>query len=482
MKKGYRFLVILTIVLGVLSLLRHGFIGPIALFTGLPDLVVWQFIAGLFSATLTFLIARFFNQEFIHGYVERAWNIKVPNLIGDICSGLVIFTGGCLILSLVFNKNISALIVTAAGSAALLGFAMKDFAVALATGIMLNFEDTLKVGDKVKIGEHVGTVHQITWRNTVLLTDSLQSIYIPNVKMSNAVVINLDLPNPNTQQSIIFNIGYGVSVESAERILYAATLSAIGVKFVNPPYIYARELTGTGVKYEIQYSITDYRDLKSAEHAIIKSVLECMRIANISVDDKVKIANRSLDVYHLVQQVKLFHQCPKEALENISQELVPHRFTPGNVIVRTGERRDAIFIIAEGMASRIMLDDTDSLVKQRLIATEFFGRQALFGFMPHSATVTAEADVLVYELNKTSLEKLFKLYPELRESFALTLAGLNLVEERAALQEEVTRQEELAYMRNIYIGQLEANYPINRTLVLVEPPPADATAQSINAN
>jgi len=458
MKKGYRFLVVLTIVLGFFSLLRDGFIGPIALFTGFPDEVVWQFVAGIFSATLTLLIARIFNQEFIHGYVERAWNIKVPNLIGDICSGIVIFMGGCLILSLVFKQNISALIVTAAGSAALLGFAMKDFAVALATGIMLNFEDTLKVGDKVKIGEHVGTVHQITWRNTILLTDSLQSIYIPNVKISDAVVINLDLPNANTQQSITFNIGYDVSVESAERILYAATLGAIGVKFVNPPYVYARELTGAGVKYEIQYSITDYRDLKTSEHAIIKSVLECMRIANISVNDAVKIANRSSDLYHLVQQVKLFHQCPKEAWEGISQELVAHRFTSGSIIVRNGERRDSIFIIAEGMASRIMVDDSDSLVKERFIATEFFGRQALFGFMPHPATVTAEADVLVYELNKTSLDKLFKLYPELMESFALTLAELNLAKMRAVFQRDAVRQEQLAHMKSIYVGQLEANY------------------------
>jgi small-conductance mechanosensitive channel len=156
MKKGYRFLIVATIALGFLSLLQDSFIGPIALVTGFPDEVVWQWVVGAFSVTLTFLVARVFNQEFIHGYIERAWNVKVPNLIGDICSGIVIFIGGCLILSLVFKQNISALIVTGAGSAALLGFALKDFAVALATGIMLNFEDTFKVGDKVKIGEYVG--------------------------------------------------------------------------------------------------------------------------------------------------------------------------------------------------------------------------------------------------------------------------------------------------------------------------------------
>lgn len=464
MKKGYRGLVVLVIVLGFLSLLRESFIGPIALVTGFPDELVWQWVVGAFSAALTLLVARVFNQEFIHGYVERAWNVKVPSLIGDICSGIVIFIGGCLILSLVFKQNISALIVTGAGSAALLGFALKDFAVALATGIMLNFEDTFKVGDKVKIGEYVGRVHQITWRNTVLLTDHLEAIYIPNVKISDAVVINLDLPNSNTKQSISFNIDYDVSVESAERILYAATLGAIGVKFAQPPQVYARELTDSGVKYEIQYVITDYRDKKFSEHAIIKSVLECMRVANITVssgallEDRIKIANRSLDLYHLVQQVKLFNKFSKDVWVNISQELIPHRFSPGDVIVHSGQQKDAIFIIAEGIASRTMVDSNDSLVKQRFIATEFFGRQALFALMPHSATVIAEADVLAYELNRESLQKLIGQDPKLLDLFASTLAELNYADERAANPEDRIKPEELAHMKNIFLGQLLAHY------------------------
>ena len=272
------------------------------------------------------------------------------------------------------------------------------------------------------------------------------------------------MPNANTKQSLTFNIDYDVSVESAERILYAATLGAIGVKFASSPYVYARELTDSGVKYEIQYVITDYRDRKSAEHAIIKSVLECMRVANISIssgsaeEDRVKIANRSLDLYHLVQQVKLFHQCSKEIWVSISNELVPRRFKPGEIIVHAGQLKEAVFIVAEGMASRMMVDANDSLIKQRFIATEFFGRQALFAFMPQVATVTAEADALIYEFSKDSLQRLIRLHPELIETFASTLAELRLEEERAASVDGSIKSGEIAHIKNIYIGQLEANY------------------------
>jgi CRP-like cAMP-binding protein len=138
--------------------------------------------------------------------------------------------------------------------------------------------------------------------------------------------------------------------------------------------------------------------------------------------------------------------------------LVPRRFKPGDIIVHAGQRNDAIFIIAEGMASRMMVNANDSLVKQRFIATEFFGRQALFALMPHIATVTAEADALIYELSKESLQKLLGLHPELIEIFASTLAELNLEEERVVSVDGALKPGEISHVKNIYIGQLEANY------------------------
>jgi len=450
--------------LALLSSLREGFIGPIALVSGIPDEMIWQWVMGACCLTLTLLVSRIINQEFIHGYIERSWHVKVPSLIGDIGSGVVIFIGGCAVLSLVFKQNISALIVAGAGSAALLGFALKDFAVALATGIMLNFEDTFKVGDKVQIDEFSGVVHQITWRNTVLMTDSLEAIYIPNVKISDAVVTNLDFPSPNIKRIISLNIDYDVSAESAERVLYAATLGAVGVKFSMPPKVYARGLTESGVKYEIHFVLTNYRDQEEAEHAIFKSILECMRVADITIfsgaapQDRIKITNRSLDVFHLVQQVTLFNRLSKGIWEQIARELVAHRYLAGEIIVRAGERRDSIFIVAEGIASRTMVDPDDHLIQRRFIATEFFGRQALFGFMQHAASVIAETDVLVYELSHVSLARLIKANPDLLNLLANTLAELNWREGRALSAGETLSPEELTHLRNIYLGQLEANY------------------------
>ena len=156
MKKSYRGLIITLVVLIVLSNLNEGFIGPIAYVLQVTSATVWEWVTGAAALVFTMLVARFLKQEFIHGHVERTIEAKVPELISTITSGMLIFIGCCLILSLVFGRNISALLAALAGSAALLGFALKDFAVALFAGIILNLEKSFQVGDVVRIGDKQG--------------------------------------------------------------------------------------------------------------------------------------------------------------------------------------------------------------------------------------------------------------------------------------------------------------------------------------
>lgn len=467
MNKQYRLLVALTFFVGVLCSLGQGVTAPISLVTGVSEIVVEQMLIGALFFLFTLLTAKVIKIEFIHGYIERTLKVKVPNLIGDIGSGTIIFIGSCLILSLVFKQNISALLVTGAGSAAILGFALKDFAVALASGITFNFEDSFKVGDRIRVmvdkDGHEGIVQRITWRNTVLLTDHLQTVFIPNVRLSAATIINYDLPDRSNKRLLRLVIDYDVSVESVERVLYAGVLNAVGVKFTAPPVVRATGLKESGVEYLITYTIADMRDRLPAEHAIMRSVLESMRVANISIarsnyyDTTARIANRSLDLYHLVQQVKLFAGLDEDIARNIVNLLESQRYAPSSIIVYGGERDDALFIVAEGILSRDIVDK-DGISKQRFIATEFFGVEALFLNVPHQANVTANTDALVYKLSKQSLRKLLEQNPNLIGQLSNNLAKY-YGEDNQDLPFDGANS--LAYRRALYEGIIDANYSRN---------------------
>jgi small-conductance mechanosensitive channel len=465
MNKQYRLLAALAFFVGLLLILGQGFSGPLSLVTGSPEAEIEQLLVGILFFFITLLIAKIFKIEIIHGYVERALKVSVPVLIGDIFSVMVIFIGSCLILSIVFKQNISALVVAGAGSAAILGFALKDFAVSLAVGISLNFEDTYKVGDRIKIQTrnafYEGIVQKITWRNTVIVSDLLETVFIPNIEIIKSSVTNYDLPNRQVKLNLMIEMDYDVSIDSAERILYAGTLNALGVQFSAPPVVQAIDIKESGVLYEIRFSISDMRDRSSARHAIIKSVLESLRVANIMIsrsldyDQELKISNRAQDIYHLVQQVRLFSNFPQEALNDLANALVPRRFDTSSRIVFAGESLDVIFIVAEGIVSRPCLGPDENLTQQRFIATEFFGEEALISGLPHQSTVSAETNVLLYQINKEVLQQVLNKYPQLLKQLAT-----NLALDRVVASENLSfeKPKNFEYQKALYEGMITANF------------------------
>lgn len=470
MKNSYRLLTTITCLLGALCVLGDFVEGSIAFLFDIEEQTVKQWLVGIFFASFTLLIAKIVKQKLIQEYVSGALKIEVPPLVGDLAAGIVAFTGGCLILSFVFKHNISGLIVTGAGSAAIIGFALKDFAIALATGLMLNFETTLKIGDRVKIlvdgGGHEGKVHEINWRNTVLMTDSMQAIYIPNIKISSATIINYDLPDPRYAGSISVEINYDVSVESAERILYAGALGADGVQFATPPRVKAKDLNPTGIGYEVAYVLKNYRDAGMAKHAILKSVLDSMRLSNISVasntEEPTKIASGSLDVFRLVQQVKLFNGFSSELLTEICENLKAERFLTGAHIQSSGKRESALRIVGEGIISFEVIDQDFLMKTTRLVVTEVFGTDSLISLTPQSQSVQSVTDSLLYKLDSTSLQKVISRYPDVVDALAVNLAKLNFEEGMAAQRYDLNHIPDTNYLVQLYAGIIHSNYLVDQ--------------------
>ena len=452
MKKIYRNLILIIITLFILSKLYEGFIGPIAFVTGIPDETIWQGIAATYTFFIFLLIAVIVQNEFVHGYLERVTQTKIPALIGNVVTGFVLSFGVCIILSLVFDQSISTLLATLAGSLALLGFALKDYAVALVTGLVLNVEKSFKVGDEVSIDGMQGTVSQITWRNTVLTTSSGETIFIPNVSIFSTNITNFDLPNSNALRTVEITIDYDISVESVERIMYAAVLSAKGPKFVGTPSVFARKLLPNGILYEVQFTIEDNRDGLSSDHAVIRSILDCMRKSDISV------TNRSSDLLYLVQQVKLFNQFSNEQCLTVTKYLLERRYAPLATIVHFSEVRNSLFIIAEGIVKCTMIDSDDQLIDQNYISTEFFGSDALFACLPQKVNAVSQSDVLTYEITQEALQSLFNIMPELKEAFAKNLALIQWKALNRNRYEDTIKPEELEPLENFYSGQIYANY------------------------
>lgn len=466
----YGRLAICFLLFGALVYLERLFTGPLAFVTGLSDASLAQWVHAAFAFTITLLLARIVRWEIVHGWLERRSGKKVPELIGDMLVGLVIFIGICLIVSHIFKRDITALVAAGGATMMIVGIALRDIIMALFTGILLNVEKPFKVGDMVCINDkHIGKIERITWRTTVLQTRNNDIIFIPNIALANAVILNQSMPDTRSKRAVEVLIDYDTSVESAERILYAAVLGAVGIEQIGSPTVFARKLERDGVLYEVAFVIADWAQDKKSEHAVIKSILKCMRDAEITVSfpkreiiqspQRVRIANRSLDVYHLVQQCRLFRGLPDEICLRISNVLVERHLGAGAQIVQAGESRQSLFIIGEGMAKRtISNQDGSRLTQERFIATEFFGRRSLFACQPQAATVQAETAVLAYELDRRALAGLIQETPELIATLAQALARLAWSETHIDNQGIEPPPAVMERLIHLHRGQIEASY------------------------
>ncbi len=259
-------------------------------------------------------------------------------------------------------------------------------------------------------------------------------------------------------------------MESVERILYAGVLGAVGIKQEKPPNIFARKMTQDGILYEAQYFISNKTNGLKADHAVIKNILESMRRSDISVAmhrqgvvngmTRSKISNRSSDLFHLIQQVRLFRNFSDPLCLAIIDLLLTHRFPAGAQVVDLGEMRNSLFIVAEGRVKRQTLDHDDLIKDEFFVSTEFFGRRALIACLPQAAKAVAETPTLIYELHQSALQTLIHRNPEIVDALASNLAQLRMMQAGRSDSADGQTGGALAHLVNHYRGQIEANYDV----------------------
>ena len=152
-------------------------------------------------------------------YTSREEGIKRSlSLFNTIISITIYCLGGLVILD-AMGISITP-IITALGVGGLaVALALQDTLSNLFAGIYITIAHILKPGDYIMLssGEE-GTVNDVTWRSTTLLTLSKNIIVIPNSKLANTIVTNYSLPEKSLDVSIPFGVGYGSDLDKVEQV------------------------------------------------------------------------------------------------------------------------------------------------------------------------------------------------------------------------------------------------------------------------
>lgn len=174
---------------------------------GESKLTVALVLTLVISFTVLFIgsewIRRFLVRKIL---VKRDMALGTRESIGTIVKYILIIAGIFSILQ-TNGIDLSAFGVLAGAIGVGIGFGLQNITNNFISGLIILFEQPIKVGDRIEVGDVNGDVVKISSRSTTVITNDNISIIVPNSKFIDTEVINWS----HNEYRIRFNFPVGVS-------------------------------------------------------------------------------------------------------------------------------------------------------------------------------------------------------------------------------------------------------------------------------
>jgi small-conductance mechanosensitive channel/CRP-like cAMP-binding protein len=369
-------------------------------------------------------------------------NVRAPRILEDI---LVI--GGYVLWAMVrmtsIGVDLSSLIATSAVITAVVAFAMQDTLGNILGGLALQLDNSLEIGDWVKLDDLSGRVVEIQWRYTAIMTRNGEKVVVPNSQLMKGkftVLLDADAGVTAWRRWVWFNVDYSAApaqvIATVERAVAEAQIDNVAKS--PPPSCVAMDFVPGAIRYAIRYWLLDPQDDDPTDSIIRVHVLTALQRAGwrIALPDQVVHLVKEDEAYrHRLHQrdlqrrlealagVELFSCLSDAERRMIAERLSYAPFARGAVMTRQGAVAHWLYLITRGEADVVWVAPNGD---QRLLTTvpagRVFGEMGLMTGAPRVATVVAKSDVECYRLDKSGFEDIIRARPELAESMGHILA------------------------------------------------------------
>jgi small-conductance mechanosensitive channel len=410
--------------------------------------------------------------------VMRALRIEVPRILADVVAAAAYVVGLIIILSL-WGVNLGGLIATSAVLTAVIGFSLQDTLGNLMGGVTLQMEKSVQPGDWIKVGNEVGRVVEVRWRQTTLETRNWETVIIPNSMLSKNLftVLGRRIGQPvQWRRWVHFNIDYRHKPTDVIRVVTQALLRAPieGVAREPEPNCVHMDMRESYNSYAVRYWLTDIARDDPTDSLVRTRVVFALERAKIALtmpahaiflteQTEARKADKAREVDErgaaALRRIELFDSLTDDECEELGAGL---RFTPfasGETLTRQGDDGHDLYLIERGRVSVRVAHGADVREVAVLEAGQFFGERSLMTGDPRSATTVALGDVVCWRLPKAELETLIKRRPGMADDMAEILArraaeldsvwqDLSVAARQSAL--EADKRQFLSKIRNFF--------------------------------
>ncbi|MGZ5615344.1 MAG: cyclic nucleotide-binding domain-containing protein, partial [Methylobacter sp.] len=350
-------------------------------------------------------------------------------------------------------------------------------------GLALQLDNSIKVGDWIKVDDVNGRVSDIRWRYTAIETRNWETIIIPNSQLmkSKFFVIGRRSGEPlQWRRWVYFDVGYehfaGKVIDIAQNavrnghITHVADAPAANCLLM--------DFGPSSSRYGLRYWLTDIEADDVTDSAVRNRIYAALQRAGIQVpypayhihltnkDEKHeqnKRLRRIKERMDALQRVELFNTLHDDELAEIAELLVYTPFVQGDIMMRQGAIAHWLYIIISGAAD-VFLEQPDG-GRRRIDSIHggcFLGEMGLMTGDPRSATVIAQSEVLAYRLDKDSFQKVLDKRPELAVEISKLLASRRIGIDNLQQQLDSESMAQLiARQQSTFLEQIRGFFGLN---------------------
>ena len=403
-----------------------------------------------------------------------ALRLITPRIVEDlVVTGLFVAWG--LLWFRLAGVELGSLLATSAVITAVLAFSMKDTLGNVLGGVVLQLDQSIRVGDWVRLEDVSGRVVEIRWRHTAVETRNRETVVVPNSwLMTNrfTVIGSRDDARPVWRRWVRVNVDLSASPTAVcaalERAVRDADIANVAAE--PPASAVLLEIGPRYGTYALRYFLTnpqadDPTDSVVRAHVLASLERKGMKLGvpyqeELSIKDneahRSQVAAQQFERQRLaLADCELFAALSDAERDELATHLVFAPFVKGDTITRQGDVAHWLYLIASGNAEVVVDTPAGRQPIATLMGGSVFGEMGMMTGEQRRATVIARSDVECFRLDKAGFEGILRARPDIAGEISRVLASReaeleSVVESSASGKPKASREAILARIRDFF--------------------------------
>ncbi len=256
---------------------------------------VRNLIEGALSAILVLMVTLWLSsmleQRLLKGATE---NLSMRKMAANALRALLLFVGLMFALSAA-GIDLTALGVLGGALGVGIGFGLQKLAANYVSGFVILAENSMRIGDLVRVDNFEGRITDITTRYTKIRALNGRESLVPNEMMITQRIENLSLADSNMLLTTVVQVAYGTDVATLMPQLLEAVRAVPRVLAEPPPGVNLTAFAADGLELTFGFWIGDPENGQiNARTAVNLAILDALNARGIEIPFPQRVLHQPL--------------------------------------------------------------------------------------------------------------------------------------------------------------------------------------------